>query len=193
MYVIADRRELTRRDMISLTVEAPQVARTIVPGQFVVLRVNETGERVPLTVAYKDAAAGTITIIFQVVGKSTALLASLGRGRRRCKRPVRAPGRAGHVRQGGHGGGHRRRFGHRRAAPPAAGAPEAGNRLVGIIGARERTCSSSSRRCAALCDELVVTTDDGSYGMHGKVTDALQGAGGTPGARGPGAGRRSAR
>jgi len=67
----------TKRDIISLTIEAPQIARKIVPGQFVVVRVNETGERVPFTVAYKDVAAGTITIIFQVVGKSTAMLASL--------------------------------------------------------------------------------------------------------------------
>ena len=80
MYSIADRQELTKRDMISLTIEAPAIARKIVPGQFVVVRVNETGERVPLTVAYRDAATGTITIIFQVVGKSTALLASLGVG-----------------------------------------------------------------------------------------------------------------
>ena len=57
MYSIADRQELTKRDMISLTIEAPQIARKIVPGQFVVVRVNETGERVPLTVAYKDGAA----------------------------------------------------------------------------------------------------------------------------------------
>ncbi len=80
MYSIADRQELTKRDMISLTIEAPQIARKIMPGQFVVVRVNETGERVPLTVAYKDVAAGTITIIFQVVGKSTAMLASLDVG-----------------------------------------------------------------------------------------------------------------
>lgn len=77
MYSIADGQELTKRDMISLTIEAPQIARKTVPGQSVVVRINETGERVPLTVAYKDVAAGTITIIFQVVGKSTAMLAAL--------------------------------------------------------------------------------------------------------------------
>jgi len=77
MCSIADRQELTKRDMISLTIEAPQIARKTVPGQSVVVRINETGERVPLTVAYKDVAAGTITIIFQVVGKSTAMLAAL--------------------------------------------------------------------------------------------------------------------
>ena len=80
MHTIVDRQELTKRDLISLTLEAPQIARKIRPGQFVVLRVNETGERVPLTVAYRDAANGTVTIIFQVVGKSTAMLASLGVG-----------------------------------------------------------------------------------------------------------------
>ena len=78
MHTIVDRQELTKRDLISLTLEAPQIARKIRPGQFVVLRVNETGERVPLTVAYRDVANGTVTIIFQVVGKSTAMLASLG-------------------------------------------------------------------------------------------------------------------
>ena len=77
MFSIVDRQELTKRDMISLTVEAPAIARRIRPGQFVILRVNETGERLPLTVAYADATNGTLTIIFQVVGKSTALLASL--------------------------------------------------------------------------------------------------------------------
>jgi ferredoxin--NADP+ reductase len=80
MHTIVDRQELTKRDLISLTLEAPQIARKIRPGQFVVLRVNETGERVPLTVAYRDAANGTVTIIFQVVGKSTAMLAWLGVG-----------------------------------------------------------------------------------------------------------------
>ena len=68
MYSIADRQELIKRNMVSLTVEAPQIARKTVAGQFVIVRVNETGERVPFTVAYKDVAAGTITIIFQVVG-----------------------------------------------------------------------------------------------------------------------------
>ena len=173
MYVIADRRELTRRDMISLTLEAPQVARTIVPGQFVVLRVNETGERVPLTVAYKDAAAGTITIIFQVVGKSTALLASLGVGdavRDLCG-PLGAPAtfaKVGTVAGIGGGSGiavlHHLLLGHK----------EAGNRLVGIIGARQRDLLILEQELRALCDELVVATDDGSYGVHGKVTDALK-------------------
>ena len=77
MYIVADRQQLSSRDLVSLTIEAPQIAQKIKPGQFVVLRVNETGERVPLTVAYSNPSHGTITIIFQVVGKSTAMLSSL--------------------------------------------------------------------------------------------------------------------
>jgi ferredoxin--NADP+ reductase len=173
VYVIADRRELTKRDMISLTLEAPQLARKIVPGQFVVLRVNETGERVPLTVAYKDMVNGTITIIFQVVGKSTAMLASLGVGdavKDLCG-PLGAPvhfAKIGTVVGIGGGSGiavlHHLLIGHK----------EAGNRLIGLIGAREHDLLILEEELQMLCDELIVTTDDGSYGMQGKVTDALK-------------------
>jgi ferredoxin/flavodoxin---NADP+ reductase len=173
VYSIADRQELTKRDMISLTIEAPLIARKIVPGQFVVVRVNETGERVPLTVAYRDAATGTITIIFQVVGKSTALLASLGVGdaiKDLCG-PLGAPEKftkVGTVVGIGGGSGiavlHHLLTGHK----------EAGNRLIGIIGAREKDLLILEDEMHALCDELIVTTDDGSYGEHGLVTDVLK-------------------
>ena len=173
MYSIADRQELTKRDIISLTIEAPLIARKIIPGQFVVVRVNETGERVPLTVAYRDAATGTITIIFQVVGKSTALLASLGVGdaiKDLCG-PLGAPEKfekVGTVVGIGGGSGiavlHHLLTGHK----------EAGNRLIGIIGAREKDLLILEDEMRALCDELIVTTDDGSYGEHGVVTDVLK-------------------
>ncbi|MCX6362858.1 MAG: sulfide/dihydroorotate dehydrogenase-like FAD/NAD-binding protein, partial [Actinobacteria bacterium] len=173
MYAIADRQELTKRDMISLTIEAPLIARKIVPGQFVVVRVNETGERVPLTVAYRDAATGTITIIFQVVGKSTALLASLGVGdaiKDLCG-PLGAPEhfeKVGTVVGIGGGSGiavlHHLLTGHK----------EAGNRLIGIIGAREKDLLILEDEMRAVSDQLLVTTDDGSYGRHGFVTDELK-------------------
>ena len=173
MYSIADRQELTKRDMVSLTIEAPQIARKIVPGQFVVVRVNETGERVPLTVAYKDVAAGTITIIFQVVGKSTAMLASLGVGdaiKDLCG-PLGAPGtfdKVGTVVGIGGGSGiavlHHLLLGHR----------DAGNRVLGIIGAREKDLLILVDEMLGVCDKLMITTDDGSWGMHGKVTDAFK-------------------
>ena len=173
MFSIIDRQELTKRDMISLTVEAPAIARRIRPGQFVILRVNETGERLPLTVAYSDAVNGTITIIFQVVGKSTALLASLPVGD--AIRDLAGPLGAvmdfedlGTVVGVGGGSGiavlHHLLIGYK----------EAGNRVVSIIGAREKDLLILEDEMRHLCDKVVVTTDDGSYGMHGLVTDALK-------------------
>ncbi len=174
MYTIADRQQLTKKgDTVGLTIEAPQIARKILPGQFVVVRVNETGERVPLTVAQKDAATGTITIIIQVVGKSTALLASLRAGdavKDLCG-PLGVPApmqKVGTVVGIGGGSGiavlHHLLGGHR----------EVGNRIISIIGAREKDLLIMEEEMKALCDEVLVTTDDGSYGMHGKVTDALK-------------------
>jgi ferredoxin--NADP+ reductase len=159
--------------MISLTVEAPAIARRIKPGQFVILRVNETGERVPLTVAYADPLNGTITIIFQVVGKSTALLASLpvGDAIRDLAGPLGAVmefENLGTVVGIGGGSGiavlHHLLIGYK----------EAGNRVIGIIGAREKDLLILEDEMRHLCDDVIVTTDDGSYGMHGLVIDALR-------------------
>ena len=173
MYLIADRRVLSSRDLISLTIEAPQVSRKIQPGQFVVVRVHEAGERVPLTVAYSDPSRGTITIIFQVVGKSTALLGSLriGDAVKDVCGPLGMPERferVGTVVGIGGGSGiavlHHLLLGHR----------EIGNHIVGIVGARQKDLLILEEEMSALCDELIVTTDDGSYGTHGRVTDALR-------------------
>lgn len=173
MYSIVDRQEMARGDMISLTIEAPLIARKIHPGQFIVLRVNETGERVPLTVAYKDVVHGTITIIFQVLGKSTAMLASLKVGDA-IKDLVGPLGvtetfeKIGTIVGIGGGSGiavlHHLLIGYR----------DAGNHLIGIIGAREKDLLILEEEMRSLCGRLLVTTDDGSYGMHGLVTDALK-------------------
>jgi ferredoxin--NADP+ reductase len=159
--------------MVSLTLEAPEIARKIQPGQFVVIRVNEGGERIPLTVAHKDAANGTITIIIQIVGKSSALLASLrvGDAVKDLCGPLGVPApitRVGTV--VGIGGG----SGIAVLYHVLSGHHAAGNRIIGIIGARERDLLIMEEEMRAICDELLVTTDDGGYGMHGKVTDALQ-------------------
>jgi ferredoxin--NADP+ reductase len=172
MHTIVDRRELTKGDMISLTVEAPAIARKIHPGQFIILRVNETGERTPLTVAYKDDVHGTITIIFQVLGKTTAMLASLKVGDA-IKDLVGPLGCDEHFEKLGTvvgiGGGSGIAVLHH----IMQGSKEAGNKLIGIIGARERSLLILEDEMQALCDRVLVTTDDGSYGMHGLVTDAL--------------------
>ena len=80
MHKITYKREMAEKTVCHLKVEAPRIARKAKPGQFVVLRVNETGERVPLTMGGTDPATGMIDLIFQVVGKSTALLRTLNVG-----------------------------------------------------------------------------------------------------------------
>jgi len=160
VFSIIDRQELTKRDMISLTVEAPAIARRIRPGQFVILRVNETGERLPLTVAYSDAVNGTITIIFQVVGKSTALLASLPVGD--AIRDLAGPLGAvmdfedlGTVVGVGGGSGiavlHHLLIGYK----------EAGNCVVSIIGAREKDLLILEDEMSARTEEIVHAEQEG--------------------------------
>ena len=172
MHIIVDRRELTKGDMISLTIEAPSIARKIHPGQFVILRVNETGERTPLTVAYKDEIHGTITIIFQVLGKTTAMLASLkvGDAIKDLVGPLGCEERFTKVGTVvGIGGGSGIAVLHH----ILQGSKEAGNSLIGIIGARDKSLLILEDEMATLCDRLLITTNDGSAGMHGLVTDAL--------------------
>ncbi|MBI4726966.1 sulfide/dihydroorotate dehydrogenase-like FAD/NAD-binding protein [candidate division TA06 bacterium] len=173
MYPIIDRQELAKGNMVLITVEAPQIARKIKPGQFVVLRINETGERVPLTVAYKDLSHGTITIIFMVIGKSTALLGSLkvGDAIKDLVGPLGVTeefAKLGTI--VGIGGGSGIAVLHHLLQ----GYEAAGNKLIGIIGARERDLLILEDEMKTLCRQLIVTTDDGSYGMHGLVTDALK-------------------
>jgi len=174
MFTIVDRQELARGDMISLTLDAPAIAAKLRPGQFVILRASETGERVPLTVAYKDVVNGTITIIFQVLGKSTALLASLkvGDAVKDVVGPLGKVEEFEHVGTvAGVGGGSGIAVLH----PLLQGYREAGNELIGIIGAREKDLLILEDEMRVLCREVLVTTDDGSYGAHGLVTDVLQG------------------
>ena len=172
MHTIIDRQELTKGDMISITVEAPAIARKIHPGQFIVLRVNETGERTPLTVAYKDEVHGTITIIFQVLGKTTAMLASLkiGDAIKDLVGPLGCDERFKKVGTVvGIGGGSGIAVLHH----ILQGSKEAGNSLIGIVGAREKALLILENEMDDLCERLLITTDDGSYGIHGLVTDAL--------------------
>ncbi len=174
MHLILDRQELAKGNMVALTVEAPAIAAKIKPGQFVILRLNETGERVPLTVAYRDLQHGTITIIFQVLGKSTAMLGSLKVGDA-IKDLVGPLGLADEFRKIGTivgiGGGSGIAVLHHLLT----GYAEAGNHLIGIIGAREKDFIILEDEMTNLCHRLLITTDDGSYGAHGLVTDALKG------------------
>ena len=172
MYVIKAK-ELLAPAVHRIEVEAPKIARKRKAGQFVVLRVNETGERFPLTIVDSDAEAGTITLIYQVVGKSTGLLASLGVGD--AILDVVGPlGKPTHVENFGHvvciGGG----VGIAPVYPIMCAMKAAGNRVTGIISARSRELLILEDEIRSLTDDLKVATDDGSYGFKGFPTQILQ-------------------
>ena len=167
------RKELLSEGVYRFDVEAPRIAKKTQPGQFIILRVNEEGERIPLTVADFDREKGVITIIFQVVGASTELLASLKEGDEILdfvgplgKKSEIEPGLGTVVCIGGG-------IGVAPVYPIARGMKEAGNKVISIIGARSKDILILEKEMRAASDETIVTTDDGSYGVKGFVTTAL--------------------
>lgn len=173
MFQIKKKETMAKGTIVRFDIDAPKIAKKLKPGQFVIIRVNETGERIPLTVADKDAFAGIITIIFQVVGKTTALMRSLSEGD--FLLDVVGPlGKSAEVDNIGTvlmvGGGTGVAILHH----VAKAFHEAGNYVIGIMGAKEKDMLILENEMTALCDELVVTTDDGSYGERGFVTQPLE-------------------
>ena len=155
-------------------VDAPRVAEKTQPGQFVILRTHEEGERIPLTVADFDREKGVLTLIFQVVGASTELLAQMKEGDAILDL-VGPLGQKSHIASGLGtvvciGGG----IGVAPVYPITRGMKEAGNRVISIIGAKNRDILIMEKEMRAASDETLVTTDDGSYGIKGFVTTALK-------------------
>jgi ferredoxin--NADP+ reductase len=173
VFRIIEKREMAERTVCEFKIEAPDIARKAKPGQFVVIRANETGERIPLTMAGTDLDVGTINIIFQVVGKTTAFLRSLGEGDEILDiiGPLGVPT---HVEKLGTvicvGGG----TGVAVMYPITKAYKEAGNHVIAIIGARTKDLLILEEEMKAASHDLRVTTDDGSYGHHGFVTDVLK-------------------
>ena len=154
-------------------IKAPRLARKTQPGQFVILRTDERGERIPLTVADFDQDKGSITLIFQVVGASTELLARMEEGDALLDL-VGPLGQPSHIAAGIGtvvcvGGG----IGIAPVYPIARGMQEAGNRVISILGAKSRDILIMEEEMRAVSDEVLVTTNDGSYGIEGFVTTAL--------------------
>lgn len=172
MYRILEKQVLS--DVTKLmVVEAPHVARKARAGQFVIVRIDEHGERIPLTIADYDREAGTITLIFQEVGKSTMHLGTLNVG----DALATLAGPLGHPTEIANygtvvcvGGG----VGIAPIFPIARSLKEAGNHVVSIIGARTRSLLFWEDRMRAVSDELIVCTDDGSYGRKALVTEPLK-------------------
>ena len=173
MFEILKRQEMADGTVVLNEISAALIAKNAKPGQFVMLKANETGERVPLTMAITDAKKGTITIIYQVVGKSTALFKSLKVGEK--FQDVIGPlGKPTHLEKVGTvvcvGGGTGVAVMH----PITRALKEIGNRVIAIIGARNKDLLILEDEMTAASTELHVCTDDGSYGHHGFVTDVLR-------------------
>jgi len=173
MFKIVKREEMAEGTVILNEIEAPLIAKKAKPGQFVILKANEDGERIPLTMADTDPDKGTITIIYMVVGKSTALFKTLnvGDGFQDVIGPL---GKATHLEKVGKvvcvGGG----TGVAVLHPITRALKEIGNDVTCIIGARTKDLLILESQMQAASHDLRICTDDGTYGHHGFVTDVLK-------------------
>jgi len=172
MFKIISKEELSQ-DVTKLIVEAPQIAKKAQAGQFVVVVVDEKGERIPLTLADWDKDKGTVTLIFQKVGFTTRKLGALDAA----DTIQHILGPLGHPTQTKDigtvicvGGG----VGIAEVYPVSRAFQEAGNRVIGIIGARSKDLLILEDKMRKVCAELFITTDDGSYSRKGFVTDVLK-------------------
>jgi ferredoxin--NADP+ reductase len=154
-------------------IEAPFIARKRKPGNFVMIRIDDHGERIPLTMADSDPATGTITLIVQAIGKTTKQLCAMKSGDAildvvgplGTPTPIENHGSVVCV-----GGG----VGTAELFPIARALKEAGNTVYAIVGARSQELVILENEMQAISDKLFITTDDGSYGRKGFVTDQLK-------------------
>ena len=173
MYTILSKMTLSSQ-IREYVIEAPEVARAAKPGQFIVLRLHERGERIPLTIVDADPQAGGVTIVVQEVGKSTREMGDhfhAGGSVLDFAGPLGVPSE---IENYGTvicvGGG----LGIAPLYPIARGLKKAGNTVIGIIGARSKDLLFYIDRMDAICDELHVMTDDGSTGRKGFTVDPLR-------------------
>ncbi len=173
MFTIVRREEMAEGTVILNEIEAPLIAKKARPGQFVILKAGEDGERIPLTMASTDKDKGTITIIYMVVGKSTSLFKQLQEGD--SFHDVIGPlGKATHLKKVGKviciGGG----TGVAVLHPITRAMKEIGNEVTCIIGARTKDLLILEEQMKEASHHLRLCTDDGSYGHHGFVTDVMK-------------------
>ena len=172
MYKILTKKELSQGVQL-FEIEAPLIAKKAQPGQFVIVRIDEDGERIPLTIADFNRDKGIITIIFQEVGGSTKQLGDLNEGDSILDF-VGPLGKATHIEKMGNvvciGGG----IGVAPVYPIARGMKQAGNHVISIMGARNESILILEEEMNAVSDKVYITTDDGSKGHKGFVTDQLK-------------------
>lgn len=172
MYKIVERRDFTSTIKL-FRVEAPVIAEKAEPGHFVIIRLDERGERIPLTIADYDKKEGTITLIMQEIGKSTCQMGTLKEGEMirdvvgplGIPIPVKKVGTVVCVAGG---------LGIAPIYPKARALAEAGNRVISLLGARTHSDLFFTDEMAAVSEYIKYSTDDGSFGQHGFVTELLK-------------------
>lgn len=172
MFEILEKKRIAEKEY-DIWVKAPRVLTHAQPGQFVIVRITDRGERIPLTIADFDKDKGAIRLIFQVVGKSTTQMATLrvGDSFKDIVGPLGTPSEIknyGTVLMVGGGVGIAALF------PILRALKEQGNRVITILGGRTSSLVIMKEECARYSDELIITTDDGSEGIKGVVTDAMK-------------------
>lgn len=171
MYKILTAKELAREIKL-FVIDAPKVAKACKPGQFIILKINEKGERIPLTIYDYDSIKGTVSIIFQEVGKTTRQLGKLKVGDylQDFVGPLGKPMQVNGKRIFCVGGG----VGVAPVYPKAKALKNAGAEVISIIGARNKDLVILEDEMKTISNQLYICTDDGSYGEHGFVTQMLE-------------------
>lgn len=172
-FTILKKKELCDKTF-HFVIEAPLIARKLKPGQFIIVRPHSLSERIPLSICGRDADRGTIEIIVNTVGKTSAEINALKVGEHFID-IVGPLGKPSHIQNHPNtcvviGGG----YGTGAIIPTARDLKTLGNRVVGIVGARNKDLLLMVERLNEVCDEVLLTTNDGSRGIAGFVTDALQ-------------------
>lgn len=172
MYKITKSERLSENEY-DFWIEASRIAAKAQPGQFVILRINDSGERIPLTIAETEPSSGMIRLIFQVIGKTTSELSKLHAGDSILD--LTGPlGMPTEIKKYGTvlivGGG----VGIAAIYPIVKGLKQAGNRVITILGAKTAELVILQDECHYYSDELMITTDDGTLGNKGLVTDAME-------------------
>ena len=166
-------KEYFSANVVKLEVEAPRIAKSRRAGHFVIIRVGEKGERIPLTIAQADIKHGTITLVVQTVGKSSKKLAELEVGDY-ITDVVGPLGQSTHIEKVGTvvcaGGG----VGVAPLLPIVEAFHKAGNRVIVVLAARTKDLVILEEQMRANSDEVIIMTDDGSYGTKGLVTDGVE-------------------
>lgn len=172
MFTITEKEHFSE-NVVRMVVEAPLIARSRKPGHFVIVRACEGGERIPLTIADADPEKGTITLVIQQIGVSTRKICALKVGEALID-VVGPLGKATHIEKVGTvvccGGG----VGVAPLLPIIKAMKQAGNKVVTVLAARTKELIILEEQVAPWSDEVIIMTDDGSYGSKGLVTEGVE-------------------